>query len=243
MKVGKRFQKFKKMFGEFLEENRRALGLSNYDVGYTLGVSHMTCYDWEKGDSFPSSIVRLKKLHLLFENLPEVLVHLFHLTGIAPTSYEWQAFKRRMKGKCRRSSSLKTNLNLSYKAVDSRDDECRVAFGSYLRKERLDRGIQASHLARALGVSPSLYFRWESGSGFPQNPRIIMLLDRFYGNVIKVLFGLCKEGGIHLSQIEIRDVMTRFSEFENTSMWETGKSKPPAWEAYIKRRRLGEAKK
>ena len=94
-------------------------------------------------------------------------------------------------------------------------------------------------MAQALDVYPSGYMRWEAGSSFPSSPRVLMLLDKLYGDTIKVIFGMCKENGIQLAREEVREVMSRLSEFENTSMWEHGKSQPPGWAEYQARKRAG----
>lgn len=238
MKMGRSSFMMKRRFGRFLKSNRLQAGWSVYDVGYMLKKTHATAHYWEEGFSFPASIVLLKKLCLLYGGIPETIKNIASDILSKVTCKDWKEFLKTI-DEGHFVPPINDKLACNYGSVDGRDSEYKIAFGSYLRRERLDRKISASALARAFGVYPSNYTAWEAGSTFPQDVMVLVLLDKLYGNTFDVIFGLCKKNGIHLSHEETKAVLERKSEFAGTKRWDDGKSKPEGWQRYLDGRKKG----
>ena len=221
MRCDEKGQKMKSYFGDFLLESRRMMDMSVYDMGYALGISHATVWCWEKGLSFPKSIVLLKKLALVFEEIPALMKNLVVMTGIAPSKSEWTNFEKKVL--CEQGTLI-SGISPIYSSRDRRDTDYKRAFGNYLRRERQKREISFIVMAEAFNVTRQTYCLWEVGSAFPQDVMVLAYLNKLYGNLFDVLFGLCKKEGIHLSFDEKRFVLQRLSEFDNTGRWDSGKS-------------------
>ena len=236
MKISEKSKAVKNLFGSFLKDSRLAANRSVYDVGYILGTSHATVWEWERGRSFPCSIVLMKKLCLVYRDVVGTLRSLVAQSGIAPTRKEWYDFET-MIFSARVGDPMKAKLKCRYKPKDKRDKIYKLAFGRYLRKSRLDLGIGMTAMASAFGKSTSSLAQWESGTSLPQNVMVLALYDKLFGDTFDVLFGLCRENAIHLDRGEKKEVLTRLEVFEDTKRWDLGKPKPPSWEAYCERRR------
>jgi len=228
MQIGKINLNIKQAFGQELQKQRLEHDISPYDLAYVLGISHATIYGWECGDAFPGSIIRLKRLAVLFRDVPKLVQNMFDLKGIAPSRREWDKFLRGIY-RGRKTHQQKTVLVCGYQAADSRDDQYRIAFGNYLRKERLSRDLTGMSIAEGFGITHACYFRWESGSSFPKEPRTLMMLDKLYGNTVSTIFGLCKNNGIHLEAGEVRNLLDRMKEFDGKGIYSPGKPRPKGW--------------
>jgi transcriptional regulator with XRE-family HTH domain len=223
MKRDKRSDKIKSLFGNFLREERKFRGLSLHEVGYVFNQHHSTFGQWEVGVNFPRSVVAIKKVHLLFPDTPKILTRIFDTSGVKPTKRDWTKFKKIIKGNKEKTFHRCSGGDKSrYQFKDSREIGCRMAFGAYLRRERLSRGLSAKTLAKACNLEYDNYMKIER-CGLINDVKTILLLDRFYGNTLKVLFGLCAENGIHLSPIEKREFVSKLSEFENSGIHNRGK--------------------
>lgn len=208
--------------------------MSHYDLGYILGVSHSIVWYWEHGLSFPHSVVLLKRLGIVFPSFPGMLKELSQ--DIVPER-RYREFTSVISCPGRVFSHVEDwQLPVRFHK-DERDTIYKRAFGSYLRRERLSMGLSQTVLADGLGTSPSTVCQWESGI-FPRNASVLSILDRLYGNLFDVLFGLCRENGIHLKARERRDIVGRMDEIGRFGFRDVGKPKPLAWQAYMERRKL-----
>lgn len=198
-----------------------AMDMSVYDLGYVLGKNPQTVWYWERGRSFPASIVLLKKLEVLYRETPHVLKDIAKRAEIQPTAEEWSRFEKEVYEKT--GDLFHSRQNPFYESKDQRDMEYKEAFGEYLMRERMKREIRHGALANALGVSRNAYCQWEDGITFPQDAMVLVLLDKLYGNTFDVLFGLCRENGISLKDGEKRDVLRKMREVERVGRWARGK--------------------
>jgi len=236
MKIESGALRLKGLFGEYLKRSRLEQDWSIYDVAYMVDANHASVNYWETGYCFPASIVRLKKLALLYKGLPYRLINISREYVENLGKIKWDRFL------CKLDDGIfvppiKEELRCCYAPVDRRDKTYKKAFGRYLREERLNAQIGGSALARALGVGSSNYFQWESGTNFPQEMTVLALLDKLYGNTFHMLFGLCKENGIHLSEREEKGVLKRKERFAYTVRWDRNKPQPPSWVRYCENRR------
>lgn len=230
VKIGNKSCKVKKYFGSYLADCRKSVGLSNYDIAYILDVCHLTPWNWEHGVSFPQSIILLKKLGMIYGELPYWLKDIIRMGAIKPSRLEWKRFEEiAYSGD---GNGLPSCGTQNYRSIDMRDNIYKKAFGKYLMNERCERGIGVGSIAEALGVGYHRYLQWEYGSNFPQEVMTLIYLDKFYGNTFDVLFGLCKKNGIHLDRIEKLSVLRKLEEFENTGIGDSGKPQPSDWQRY-----------
>ena len=79
----------KKKFGSFLRMSRLKEDWSVYDVGRMVGITQTTVWSWEKGKSFPASIIKLKKLCVLYPDIPETVKGL--ISGVGGIA-RWRQF-------------------------------------------------------------------------------------------------------------------------------------------------------
>jgi transcriptional regulator with XRE-family HTH domain len=209
--------KFKEEFGKYLRSEREFSGLSSYrDLSYVLGLSEASAGHWERGWVFPRSTIVLKKINLLFNNTPDVINELFTRDGIKPTQKELDTFRKTAEENKNHTSIIPlTKLNKETTIVysDSRENECRKAFGKYLTEKRLRMGISAVSLCKALGKKSvvAVHF-WENGTSFPSDVKDLILLDKLFGDTIKVMFGLCEKYGVKLLKLEKQEVLSRLEE-------------------------------
>ena len=223
-------------FGGFLKDNRLQHEWGLYEVGYILRASNTSVWGWERGSFFPASIILLKKLALIYRQTPYVLKDIVAAADIRPSVREQDQFLKTVYSSPPLQYSCKKDLKCCYEAKDERDTEYKTAFGKYLRNERKLRGIQATCLAKGLGVKSAHIVRWESGGCFPRSIMTLAQLDLLFGDTFDVLFGLCQEKGIHLTFEEKRDVFERMKRYENLPMWSRKKRWLPV-HAKIKRQR------
>ena len=219
MKLSRKCGAIKKDFGKFLKSARLESDRTLFDNGYVLRVSPQTVFLWEAGFSFPRSIVTLKKLAMMYEDVPGFLKDAVSKSGIGPSFSEWKHFEKDVYSG---GGKLVSGIRPNYESADERDSEYKRAFGRYMLRERHGRGITPTAMARAFGTSVQSYCAWENGSAWPQEAMVLVLMDRLYGNTFDVLFGLCKKNGIHLSLSEKKDVLRRSRMFEGTSRCERG---------------------
>ena len=211
MVIKKKYKAIRSKFGKFLRESRRSICLSAKELAYVVGVKdESTILDWERGDRFPRDIVSYKALHLVFENIPEVMGEILRDRNITPTKTKWNLFKKTI---LRGPKDRIRSESAHFVSRDPRYAACKEAFGKYLRDERRKRGLSSSAVAYALGVNRVTYSTWERGRGFPSDLKALALLDRYYKNTLKVMFGLCEDKGIRLAPIEVKGILSRLSEF------------------------------
>lgn len=208
-------KKFKKEFGKFLASERKLLGVTQTDLGYIL--NSRTIHTWEQGRRFPREMMTLKKIFALFKDTPYMMAELFNSRGIAPTEKEWDNFRRIVEaphtGNISLTSKDLSERNHAYSFKDDRESECRKIFGEYLRASRLKHGITGLQLSKALGkFGNSTVSLWEAGDFFPSDVKDIALLDKLFGDTIKVIFGLCQKYGVKLTSEEIKELATRLNE-------------------------------
>lgn len=216
MKMGESSLVVKKKFGSFLRMNRLKEDWSVYDVGRMIGTTQATVWCWEKGMSFPASIVKLKKLCLLY---PDTSKKVKELVGDVGGIARWRQFKADIDCSSLSNCEYPGRNTCFYVTRDTRDMKYKIAFGDYLKRERRGMGVSVSSLAKALNVFHSNVTMWEAGTIFPQSLVVLSLLDRMYGNLFDVLFGLCKKHGIHLEKKEIRQVLVERDRVEGCSRW------------------------
>lgn len=207
--------KFKEEFGKYLRQERKFLGLgTSRDLSYILGMSEASAGHWERGYVFPRSTIVLKKLNLLFNNTPDVINELFTRDGIKPTKKEWDIFRKTAELNQNHHCIGKTvfDKESNYTFSDSRENECRKAFGRYLSEKRLKMGLSSVSLSYAFGKKYTAYYNWESGISFPDSVKDLILLDKLFGDTIKVMFGLCEKYGVKLLKLEKQEVLSKLEE-------------------------------
>jgi len=222
MKLSEKSRVIKVDFGKFLKESRLESDRSVFDNGYILAVNPQTVWCWEQGNSFPGSIVRIKKLALMYSDTPYFLKDIIERNGIKPSRSEWKDFEKEVYSG---GGGLVSGIRPEYVSKDARDLEYKKAFGKYMMRERYNRGITVAAMARALKVNYHTYCAWENGSAWPQEVMVLAMLDKLYSNTFDVLFGLCDENGIHLSMTEKKDVLKRMRMFDGTHRCEPGKGR------------------
>jgi transcriptional regulator with XRE-family HTH domain len=212
MKKDKRHFKFKKIFGEQLKIRRERLGLSRQEISYVLGDGGKGFYNWEEGIAFPSSVVSLNKLSVVFRDIPVALRLIFNKENIRLTKKEVTTFAKKVGHKNKLGGGRVRQGCKAYLCKDQRDTDCRISFGNYLKRERQSRGISGTTLANVFGLTPDGYWSYERGKAFPPNIFNLMLLENCYGNTIDAMFGLCKKSGVRLSSSEKKGILSRLSE-------------------------------
>ena len=209
--IGEKSNRARLAFGSELRRLRDGSGLSVADIAYSLDVSMTTVFYWMNGSAFPQSIFLLKKLQFLFSEMHELIQDILHRRGVAISDAEWGRFRDRLRY---RDDLEYGKLEVGYGRPHKHlcDDLYRAEFGRYLRDMRIVSGVSILGLSEALGVKHSRYFRWESGLSIPRDIMLLGYLDRLYGGVFDVIFGICPKYGLDLDRVEKRKIAGRVRE-------------------------------
>jgi len=156
---------------------------------------------------------------------------------MVPSDSKWKEFLESIENRPTSVSDPESGRRCYYEPNDPRDKQHKIAFGNYLKQERLDRDIGPVALARALGVADSCCYRWESGTAFPQDPKVLVMLNKLYGNLFQTLFAVCPENGITLLPEEIKMVKVRLEDIGTGGLWAKNKPKPAGWARYLEKKR------
>lgn len=213
--IGKKSQRAREIFGSEISRMRTESGLSVSQIAYALDVSSGTVFEWMRGTSFPGSIFTLKKLQFLFSDTHETIQYILQKKEVAVSDEEWDDFLNQLKYDDIVYCSDLSNRNPWWEKHNHIcDDIYREAFGEYLRESRIKESITIKSLSHALGVKYGCYYRWERGISFPRDIMVLGYLDRFYGNVFDVVFGICPKYGLDLDEVEKKKIARRMYEYK-----------------------------
>ena len=79
--------------GEFLRNSRKEANITKMELAYILDVrSQISIYGWEDGNSFPRSIILIKKLSFLFPGFAGATKEILNSRGVRPSVSEMYDF-------------------------------------------------------------------------------------------------------------------------------------------------------
>jgi len=213
-----------RLFGKWLTAAREREEITRLDAAYLVGVCHQTFYNWERGYSFPQTLLFLKRLECIFRNtslaIKGITCHKKVLPNVDETrrAIQWAEQLR-----SRRIHKLKGSKPDVYTHRSKQSDKYCQAFGKYLRKARIKRKLCRRALAYIVGLKcDNTIHNWEAGYAFPRNIVVLGLLNAIFGNTLDIMFNLCPKNGIDLSKSEKRDMDKKIDEIRrgiHTHRW------------------------
>lgn len=143
-------------FAARLQVARLQKGFSKIQLANRLNVAAPSITSWENERTTPNVDVLMKLSNVLEAPLDFLL-----------------------DGKMKRSNRAKNRVATS--SLSNREDISRVneVFSKRLKEHRLDHALSQSRLAKAIGMTPMMVYKWETGRAVPSKDSIQKLLNFF----------------------------------------------------------------
>lgn len=172
-------------FAARIQVARLQKGLNKHQLANLLNVAVPSITSWEKGKTTPN-IEALMKISDVLEAPLEFL----------------------LEGKTKGSKYTKKGVTTS--SLPNREEIIRMntAFSKRLREHRLEHSLSQSRLAKAIGMTPMMVYKWETGRAVPSSDSIQKLLNFFEMSLEDFLATSTDQVAERLEEAGIKEVET-----------------------------------